>query len=127
MAGKEGMAISPVIGVILMVAITVILAAVIAAFVFGMASAVQSPKVVIVDEKSPVNSEYFLVKYSDARGFGGIARVDVRYWGNLTVGNKYGVSLSFGFFDDTPYLTPDREMTMVCNTTIGPDYCYSEA
>jgi len=61
MAGKEGMAISPVIGVILMVAITVILAAVIAAFVFGMASAVQSPKVVIVDEKSPVNSEYFLV------------------------------------------------------------------
>ncbi len=37
-------AVSPVIGVILMVAITVILAAVIAAFVFGMAGSVQSTK-----------------------------------------------------------------------------------
>ena len=39
-------AVSPVIGVILMVAITVILAAVIAAFVFGMGSGVQSTKTV---------------------------------------------------------------------------------
>jgi flagellin-like protein len=37
-------AVSPVIGVILMVAITVILAAVIAAFVFGMASNIQTPR-----------------------------------------------------------------------------------
>ena len=37
-------AVSPVIGVILMVAITVILAAVIAAFVFGMASGVSKSK-----------------------------------------------------------------------------------
>ena len=37
-------AVSPVIGVILMVAITVILAAVIAAFVFGMAGTVKSTK-----------------------------------------------------------------------------------
>jgi len=37
-------AVSPVIGVILMVAITVILAAVIAAFVFGMAGNIQSTK-----------------------------------------------------------------------------------
>jgi len=37
-------AVSPVIGVILMVAITVILAAVIAAFVFGMASGVTKTK-----------------------------------------------------------------------------------
>ena len=39
-------AVSPVIGVILMVAITVILAAVIAAFVFGMTGNVQSTKTV---------------------------------------------------------------------------------
>ncbi|PKL55756.1 MAG: type IV pilin [Methanomicrobiales archaeon HGW-Methanomicrobiales-6] len=39
-------AVSPVIGVILMVAITVILAAVIAAFVFGMGGSVESNKVV---------------------------------------------------------------------------------
>jgi len=39
-------AVSPVIGVILMVAITVILAAVIAAFVFGMAGGVSKTKAV---------------------------------------------------------------------------------
>lgn len=44
-------AVSPVIGVILMVAITVILAAVIAAFVFGMASGVSKTKTVAVTAK----------------------------------------------------------------------------
>jgi archaeal type IV pilus assembly protein PilA len=43
---KNDEAVSPVIGVILMVAITVILAAVIAAFVFGMAGNIQKTKVV---------------------------------------------------------------------------------
>ncbi len=43
---NEEEAVSPVIGVILMVAIVVILAAVIAAFVFGMAGGVQSTKTV---------------------------------------------------------------------------------
>jgi len=44
---NEG-AVSPVIGVILMVAFTVILAAVIAAFVFGMAGNIQKTKIVSV-------------------------------------------------------------------------------
>ena len=44
-------AVSPVIGVILMVAITVILAAVIAAFVFGMTGNVQGTKVVSIGSK----------------------------------------------------------------------------
>ena len=39
-------AVSPVIGVILMVAVTVILAAVIAAFVFGMSGSMQKTKIV---------------------------------------------------------------------------------
>jgi archaeal type IV pilus assembly protein PilA len=43
---KNDEAVSPVIGVILMVAITVILAAVIAAFVFGMAGNIQKTKIV---------------------------------------------------------------------------------
>jgi len=43
---KNDEAVSPVIGVILMVAVTVILAAVIAAFVFGMAGNLQSAKTV---------------------------------------------------------------------------------
>ena len=45
---KNEEAVSPVIGVILMVAITVILAAVIAAFVFGMAGNISKTKVVAV-------------------------------------------------------------------------------
>jgi archaeal type IV pilus assembly protein PilA len=43
---KNDEAVSPVIGVILMVAITVILAAVIAAFVFGMTGNLTKPKIV---------------------------------------------------------------------------------
>jgi len=45
---KNEEAVSPVIGVILMVAITVILAAVIAAFVFGMTDNVQTQKNVAI-------------------------------------------------------------------------------
>ena len=48
---KREDAVSPVIGVILMVAITVILAAVIAAFVFGMASGVSKTKTVAATAK----------------------------------------------------------------------------
>ena len=43
---KNEEAVSPVIGVILMVAVTVILAAIIAAFVFGMAGNLQTSKTV---------------------------------------------------------------------------------
>jgi flagellin-like protein len=45
---KNDEAVSPVIGVILMVAITVILAAVIAAFVFNMGGNIQKTKIVSV-------------------------------------------------------------------------------
>ena len=49
-------AVSPVIGVILMVAITVILAAVIAAFVFGMTGNVQTTKTVSMGSKLDAGS-----------------------------------------------------------------------
>ena len=50
---KNDEAVSPVIGVILMVAITVILAAVIAAFVFGMAGNISKTKVVAATAQQP--------------------------------------------------------------------------
>lgn len=50
---KNDEAVSPVIGVILMVAITVILAAVIAAFVFGMAGNISKTKVIAVTAQRP--------------------------------------------------------------------------
>ena len=46
-------AVSPVIGVLLMVAITVILAALIAAFVFGMAGTIQQSHVVAITMSQP--------------------------------------------------------------------------
>ena len=45
---KNEEAVSPVIGVILMVAVTVILAAIIGAFVFGMVGQMQTSKIVVV-------------------------------------------------------------------------------
>lgn len=54
-------AISPVIGVILMVAITVILAAVIAAMVFGMAGYTDSEKTNITIAKKCVEKEDFFI------------------------------------------------------------------
>jgi len=53
---KNEEAVSPVIGVILMVAITVILAAVIAAFVFGMAGNVSKTRVVAATAAQQGNS-----------------------------------------------------------------------
>lgn len=51
MSFKNDEAVSPVIGVILMVAVTVILAAVIAAFVFNMAGDVETTKTVMISAK----------------------------------------------------------------------------
>jgi len=58
-------AVSPVIGVILMVAITVILAAVIAAFVFGMAGGMSSTKSVAATAAHTTNGSvnYVVVTY----------------------------------------------------------------
>jgi len=69
-------AVSPVIGVILMVAVTVILAAVIAAFVFGMAGNIQTTKVVEVTVER-VNSSYVTSIYQGGRDAGTLAGI---YW-----------------------------------------------
>ena len=59
---KNDEAVSPVIGVILMVAITVILAAVIAAFVFGMAGNISKTKVVAATAQKP-DAQHIVVTY----------------------------------------------------------------
>ena len=74
--GKEE-AVSPVIGVILMVAITVILAAVIGAFVFGMAGNVQSTKVVAVT--ASINSSGNLeITEQGGQDFGSLSDISVK-------------------------------------------------
>jgi flagellin-like protein len=69
---KNDEAVSPVIGVILMVAITVILAAVIAAFVFGMSGNINKTKVVAVTVQK-VNSTSISVMYQGGQDAGSFA------------------------------------------------------
>lgn len=63
--------VSPVIGVILMVAITVILAAVIAAFVFGMSGQINKTKIVAVTVQQPQTNQIVVLYQGgqDAQSF----------------------------------------------------------
>jgi flagellin-like protein len=61
--GKNDEAVSPVIGVILMVAITVILAAVIAAFVFGMGPPVKAPQTQLKITATAGSSGYLKISH----------------------------------------------------------------
>jgi len=71
---KNEEAVSPVIGVILMVAITVILAAVIAAFVFGMAGNINKTKVVSAT-LSRVNTTYVSAVYQGGQDSGSLTSI----------------------------------------------------
>ena len=93
LTSKNDEAVSPVIGVILMVAITVILAAVIAAFVFGMAGNIQKTKVVAVTV-SRINSTYIAVTYQGGQDAGSLNGLEFTVNGaNVTMpgatGNLY--------------------------------------
>ena len=81
-------AVSPVIGVILMVAITVILAAVIAAFVFGMAGNISKTKVIAATAQQP-DGTHIVVTYQggqDAGTFNGA---------NVTITDSSGATPTF--------------------------------
>jgi len=86
---KRKDAVSPVIGVILMVAITVILAAVIAAFVFGMASGVTKTKTVAVTAKK--NGQVIMITYDGGPDNALLTSLNVTFDNNgtafYTVGN----------------------------------------
>ena len=72
---KNEDAVSPVIGVILMVAITVILAAVIAAFVFGMAGNISKTKVVAATAQKPDNT-HIVVTYQGGQDASTCNKID---------------------------------------------------
>ena len=88
-------AVSPVIGVILMVAITVILAAVIAAFVFGMGSNIGTTKTVAVTASQ--NDKEVILTYH-----GGADAATLQYLTiTVTDGSKVEVT---GYVPKTMYL-----------------------
>ena len=89
---KNEEAVSPVIGVILMVAITVILAAVIAAFVFGMAGNIQKTKVVAVTLSRPTSSQV-VVTYQGGQDAGTLAALSMTVnGGNATIAAAPGTA-----------------------------------
>jgi archaeal type IV pilus assembly protein PilA len=83
-------AVSPVIGVILMVAITVILAAVIAAFVFGMAGNISKTKVITAMVQQP-DATHIVVTYQG--GQDAATCVGVQWTISDSTGNSIGSTL----------------------------------
>lgn len=93
---KNDDAVSPVIGVILMVAITVILAAVIAAFVFGMAGNVQSTKnVALTAQRTAGGVQITNMGGTDA---GNIASFSVSVAGAVTTATSGSLSQTVGSY-----------------------------
>jgi len=115
-------AVSPVIGVILMVAITVILAAVIAAFVFGMTGNVQTSKNVAVTAnlKNTTAAAVTIQGGTDIASLTGLQfNIDGAYYGhNGTAGveNNGNVALGTTYYID---LTPGQKLTVIGNFTDG--------
>ena len=108
---KNDEAVSPVIGVILMVAITVILAAVIAAFVFGMAGNISKTKVVAATAQQTTASN-IVVTYQggqDAKTCVGIV------W---TVNDETGTALTGAVMGSTS-ATATAPVTVGIVRTIG--------
>jgi FlaG/FlaF family flagellin (archaellin) len=91
---KNEDAVSAVIGVILMVAITIILAAVIAAFVFGMAGNHQKTKMVAATASKPSSNEIIITYYGgpDAATFS---------YGLVTITPPTGIPETVTYFNTT--------------------------
>jgi len=73
---KNDNAVSPVIGVILMVAITITLAAVIAAFTFGMAGTIQKSHIVAITMHQP-DGTYITLTNMGGQDAGSLVLVNV--------------------------------------------------
>ena len=100
---KSEDAVSPVIGVILMVAITVILAAVIGAFVFGMGSSIKKTYTVAATASETYNSTDggydIIVTFNGGPDADQVSAVNVTQAGSDTtgydLGNTTGVTHTF--------------------------------
>lgn len=103
--------VSPVIGVILMVAVTVILSAVIAAFAFGMAGSQTNPHTVAFNVKH-VNSTFVTVMNY---GGGDVQMLtDVQVTGDIVTPGPVGVNTGAGATFETTI--PGRSHIIVAGT-----------
>ena len=101
---KNDEAVSPVIGVILMVAITVILAAVIAAFVFGMAGNLDNGNIVMV-KADRINESTVQITMIGGTGLSDLESVDI----SGDVSGSIGLSVG----DKTEFFVPNRTQVNV--------------
>ena len=89
---KDEEAVSPVIGVILMVAITVILAAVIAAFVFGMGSSLKK-NYLVAATVSQVTTEKIDITYNGGPDTDSLDYIKVRLISGANPANVYTATI----------------------------------
>jgi flagellin-like protein len=111
---KNDEAVSPVIGVILMVAITVILAAVIAAFVFGLAGNIQSTKNVAVTAQKP-NTSAIVVTYDGGPSAALVVNLSV------SINGASGVNMG----QNAPGAASPTPMNVGCSTTFYAANAYT--
>jgi flagellin-like protein len=109
---KNEEAVSPVIGVILMVAITVILAAVIGAFVFNIAGSTSSSKTVAITASlNAANNPVFTIQ--GGPDLASLASLDIQYSGNQTgIQNWTGSVTVGGTFTPSIAVTGSRMMVV---------------
>ena len=87
---KNDEAVSPVIGTILMIGVTVILAAVVGAFVFGMANNIQSGKVVMITAKT-TDATHIEVMNMGGQDVGKLTEINIS--GNVTADGTLGTDV----------------------------------
>ena len=110
-------AVSPVIGVILMVAITVILAAVIAAFVFGMGSDVQTTKTVGVTA-SINSSQKLIVTVQGGGDVAALKSLNMSIDGEPHINTTGGVTVGTSF-NSTEAIEPGNHVVIVAHFNDG--------
>ena len=108
-------AVSPVIGVILMVAITVILAAVIAAFVFGMSGSLKNTYTVAVTA-SQTNSSNIDITYQGGPDHESLAYLTYSVAGKTPYQNSSNLYVGYTQQDDNG--TTARDHVVVAGTFV---------
>jgi flagellin-like protein len=112
---RDQRGVSPVIGVILMVAITVVMGAVVAGFVYGyIGTATKAPNVVLSVVDDPTDSVSILIKHSGGEG---------------VVANDWKCSITVGkeSSSDFDYQTETGAVAISTGTTLDVDYDTTDA
>ncbi len=121
---KNDEAVSPVIGVILMVAITVILAAVIAAFGFGMSGNISKTKIVAVTAQQP-DTNHISVTYQGGQDAPSFVNGTVTVTRDTTVGTCAGTAYTNSMGTATGDLDKPVGSWVTASGTVATNDCFA--